>query len=146
MNIKITQDEIMAAVAAAAPEKGQPWDPQAIANSVARMVGSEVDEAREAMDAWQKGREDFAVRFKASDVRMGDAAAVDAMLAKRVAAHKAAVQAKIAKNNAMIDGIAAAAKAAAFTYLGNPAGGFAAIAPQLLTIGNQIAAALNDTN
>ncbi len=139
--LKITQDEILTAVAKAAPKEGQQWNGDEIAQQIGSLMKAEADEEL----AWQEGRKQFETRFTNSDVAPGDATGVAAWQADKLQEVKAHVAARISANKALVASIGASVMALGATAM---SGG--ATTPVLvqgaLGIGAAIANALNDTS
>lgn len=135
--MRIEASQINAAIAAVAPSEGQPWNPQAIAASIAQTIAAEAEDER----AWEQGRNQWGIQFTGSGVAGGNAAAIDAMREAAIARHSAAVAQKIASNQALITMIGAGVVTAGTMAMGGAPVG--ALLPTLLPLAVQIAGALN---
>jgi len=138
-------NDIIRAVASAAPPAGQPWDGDKIAGAIQTALEAQVAIHDAAVKAWEEGNQEWATTFTQIDVRLGDPAGIQQWQQDTVRLHAAQVAARLQQNKALVTGIFATITALAGTAI---SGGATApvLVPQVLALGGQIAAALNSTD
>ena len=143
MKLKIHTDEILAAIASAAPPQGQPWEDEHVTAKLTDFIQGEVREIQQAREDLAAQREAaFTVQFVNAPVRQGNAAAVVEWQDYAHTIHGQQVAEKVAKNRALILGIFGGLTTVG-TGLATGGMTWASAAPALLSIGRQIADALN---